>query len=131
MAELEEAERALSAYRQSVAVVTCVYCGHEYPEGTPTAKAEQLTAHIKVCEKHPLRAAEERIKQLEALLSEAQRTCVGASRRGDAGRPARERRMGPLTGRKINKGNKQRTNDDNETETEQSRRAALDSGRTG
>lgn len=27
-------------------VVTCVYCGHEYPDQTPTSGAEVLTAHI-------------------------------------------------------------------------------------
>jgi hypothetical protein len=45
-------------------IVTCAYCGHEYPDGTPTAKHELLTEHIKVCEKHPLREAERKIKIL-------------------------------------------------------------------
>jgi hypothetical protein len=39
-------------------VVTCVYCGHEYPAGTPAANHELLTAHIKTCDKHPMREAE-------------------------------------------------------------------------
>lgn len=50
-------------------VVTCVYCGHEYPEGTPTAKHDLLTAHIKVCEKHPMREAEARIERLRKALA--------------------------------------------------------------
>lgn len=50
-------------------VVTCVYCGHEYPDGTPTAKHDLLTAHIKVCEKHPMREAEARIERLRKALS--------------------------------------------------------------
>lgn len=49
-------------------ILTCVYCGHAYPDGTPTAKHDLLTAHIKVCEKHPLRAAEERIERLKEAL---------------------------------------------------------------
>lgn len=49
-------------------VVTCVYCGHEYPEGTPTAKAELLTKHIAQCEKHPLRESEAKIKLLREAL---------------------------------------------------------------
>ncbi len=49
-------------------VVTCVYCGHEYPEGTPTAKHELLTAHIKVCENHPMREAEATISDLRTAL---------------------------------------------------------------
>jgi hypothetical protein len=39
-------------------VVTCVFCGAAYPHDTPTHGAEVLVEHIKVCEKHPLRAAE-------------------------------------------------------------------------
>lgn len=38
-------------------IVTCVYCGHEYPEGTPTSQHELLTEHIKVCKKHPMKGA--------------------------------------------------------------------------
>ncbi len=49
-------------------VVTCVYCGHEYPDGTPTAKHELLTEHIKICEKHPMRAAEQKIAKLRSAL---------------------------------------------------------------
>lgn len=44
--------------------VTCVYCGHEYPDGTPASKHELLTEHIKICEKHPMREAEGKIKVL-------------------------------------------------------------------
>lgn len=53
----------------SPSVVTCVYCGHEYPDGTPTAKHDLLTAHIKVCEKHPMREAEARIERLRKALA--------------------------------------------------------------
>lgn len=38
--------------------LTCVYCGHGYPEGTPPHGAKILTDHIKVCEKHPMRQLE-------------------------------------------------------------------------
>lgn len=38
--------------------ITCVYCGQEYPEHTPTHGADVavLTEHIAQCEKHPMRA---------------------------------------------------------------------------
>ena len=51
-------------------VVTCVYCGHEYPPGTPTSgsQVEALTAHIRVCEKHPMQAL---VKEHEALKEKA------------------------------------------------------------
>lgn len=45
-------------------IVTCVYCGHEYPDGTPTSQDEKLTEHIKVCEKHPMRGLEQQIARL-------------------------------------------------------------------
>lgn len=51
-------------------VVTCVYCGHTYPDGTPTHQAELLTEHIKVCEKHPLREAEGKITKLRKALGD-------------------------------------------------------------
>lgn len=38
--------------------LTCVYCGSEYPEGTPPHGSQILTDHIKVCEKHPMRKLE-------------------------------------------------------------------------
>lgn len=47
-------------------VVTCVYCGHEYPPGTGTAQEIILTNHIKNCPDHPLRAAESEIERLRA-----------------------------------------------------------------
>jgi hypothetical protein len=50
-------------------VLTCVYCGMAYPEGTPPHGAQILTDHIKVCEKHPMRKAEQDIVKLRAALS--------------------------------------------------------------
>lgn len=35
-------------------VVTCVYCGETYPEGTASVKSEALYEHIKKCDKHPM-----------------------------------------------------------------------------
>ena len=34
--------------------LTCVYCGHAYPEGTPPHGSSVLTDHIISCEKHPM-----------------------------------------------------------------------------
>jgi len=48
--------------------LTCVYCGMAYPEGTPPNGAQILTDHIKVCEKHPLREAEDKILKLRTAL---------------------------------------------------------------
>ena len=50
--------------------LTCVYCGEAYPEGTPPHGSEVLTEHIKVCDKHPMRKAEDTIVKLRKALSE-------------------------------------------------------------
>lgn len=49
-------------------VLTCVYCGQEYPQDTPAWGDKILTDHIKVCEKHPLRKAEGKIMILRKAL---------------------------------------------------------------
>lgn len=48
-------------------VVTCVYCGHEYDEGTPTAKHDALTKHICHCKDHPMRQLGEALCKLMRL----------------------------------------------------------------
>ena len=49
-------------------ILTCVYCGHEYPQDTPAAGSQVLTEHIRVCDKHPMRKAEGDIATLRAAL---------------------------------------------------------------
>lgn len=49
-------------------VLTCVYCGHEYPQDTPASGDKVLTDHIRVCPKHPLRKAEADITLLRNAL---------------------------------------------------------------
>jgi hypothetical protein len=58
-------------------VVTCVYCGKEYPQGTPThgENVKLLTDHVKICHKHPMRKVEADKK----LLRDALAGLVGAS----------------------------------------------------
>ena len=50
-------------------VLTCVYCGMEYPQGTPSWGNQILTDHIRVCEKHPMRQLEiDKAKLRNALI---------------------------------------------------------------
>ncbi len=49
-------------------ILTCVYCGMAYPEGTPPHGSQILTDHIKICEKHPMRQAEATILKLRSAL---------------------------------------------------------------
>ena len=50
-------------------VLTCVYCGHEYPQNTPAHGSQVLTEHIKVCGSHPMRKAEADIALLRSALA--------------------------------------------------------------
>lgn len=63
----EAREVALSLVRAE-RTVTCVFCGQAYDKGTPTSQDDRLTAHIKVCEKHPLRQAEADAAKWKGLL---------------------------------------------------------------
>ena len=58
-------------------VLTCVYCGMEYPQDTPAWGSDVLTEHIKICEKHPMRKAEATIAKLKSALA----GLVGASKK--------------------------------------------------
>lgn len=48
--------------------LTCVYCGHEYPQGTPASGDEVLTKHIAECKAHPMRKVIEQRDMLRAAL---------------------------------------------------------------
>lgn len=50
-------------------ILTCVYCGHEYPQDTPAHGSEVLTDHIKACAHHPMRKAEADIALLRSALA--------------------------------------------------------------
>ena len=56
-------------------ILTCVYCGHEYPQDTPASGDQILTDHIAKCEKHPMRAVIEQRDKLRAALA----CLIGAS----------------------------------------------------
>jgi len=50
------------SYDPDPRVLTCAFCGVEYPPGTPPTQHEALTIHVWECKKHPLR---KRINELE------------------------------------------------------------------
>jgi hypothetical protein len=60
-------------------VLTCVYCGHEYPQDTPAAGDKVLTDHIAQCPQHPLRDVIAQRDRLRAALA----GLVGVSTRED------------------------------------------------
>lgn len=49
-------------------ILTCVYCGMQYPQDTPAWGDKILTDHIKVCEKHPMRKMEADYQKVRTAL---------------------------------------------------------------
>lgn len=71
---IEERNEARALVEQLMAqrVLTCVYCGHDYPQDTPAHGHQILTEHITVCEKHPMRGLVELLAEAVQRLEEAQ-----------------------------------------------------------
>jgi hypothetical protein len=65
--ERDEAREWVRRLTAESRVLTCVYCGHAYPPGSPEHGAEVLTEHIKVCEKHPMRELQQKADRLDQL----------------------------------------------------------------
>ncbi len=51
----------------------CAYCGHEEPID---GDGERIAEHIRTCEKHPMRAIEDRVRELLDLLREVQQKLI-------------------------------------------------------
>jgi len=66
--ELTRRKAWVRSLQSQTQVLTCVYCGKEYPPGTPTHGADTLTDHIRVCDKHPMRELEREIERLRQEL---------------------------------------------------------------
>ena len=77
--ERDEARAWVERMQKEQRILTCVYCGQAYPPGTPTSGTQVLTDHIKVCNKHPMRVAEQRIAALEKALRSLLCACDNAS----------------------------------------------------
>ena len=59
ISERDEAREWAKRLQKTTQTLTCVYCGIEYPPGSPTHGSEVLTEHIRVCPEHPMRELEE------------------------------------------------------------------------
>lgn len=46
----------------------CAFCGAAHPPGTPDSQHDLLSAHIRVCERHPMREVEAESARLRAAL---------------------------------------------------------------
>ncbi len=58
------AEKTAEKYNELLAdnrILRCAFCNAEYPPGTPPTQHNTLTAHVRVCEKHPMREVEHQL----------------------------------------------------------------------
>ncbi len=60
----EAAEVITDHWHRATQQLVCCFCGQAYPPGTPDSQHDLLTAHIRVCTKHPMRAVETENAQL-------------------------------------------------------------------
>jgi hypothetical protein len=92
--ERDEAREWVRRLTQERRVLTCAFCGAEYPPGTPESNHAALTAHVRVCPKHPMRevererdAALNRVGMSEEEAQRVARACfafnVGANQQDD------------------------------------------------
>jgi hypothetical protein len=68
-AEREEARNWVRRLTREQRVLTCAFCGAEYPPGTPASNDDALTAHVRACPKHPMRESEREIRRLTGELA--------------------------------------------------------------
>ena len=62
--ERDEARAWVDRLTSEQRVLTCAFCGEAYPPGTPESNHVALTAHVKVCAKHPMRETERVLREL-------------------------------------------------------------------
>lgn len=62
--ERDEARAWVERLTSEQRVLTCAFCGEVYPPGTPESNHAALTAHVKVCTKHPMRDTERVLRAL-------------------------------------------------------------------
>jgi hypothetical protein len=63
----EDAAAKHNALLDEQRVLRCAFCDEKYPDGTPATQHELLTAHVKICPKHPMRVVE---AERDALLAQ-------------------------------------------------------------
>jgi len=81
--ERDDARDWVRRMTRETQVLTCVYCGQEYPPGSPSHGSEVLTAHIEVCPKHPMSELKRKLAVAEARVSK----CVACGGSGSLAYP--------------------------------------------
>lgn len=51
--------------RSDPQVLTCAFCGQEYPPGTPSSQHKLLLEHVLVCADHPMREVERKLASVQ------------------------------------------------------------------
>ncbi len=67
-------EKERVAIQENSRVVTCVFCGYEYPPDTPTSNHEMLKKHVAKCPEHPMFEVVKRADMLERYVDASRET---------------------------------------------------------
>lgn len=73
-AEVERLNNERIEIQNNCRTVTCVFCGHVYPPGTPSSNHAALFAHVEECPKHPMRKYKLRAEAADAYLLACRKT---------------------------------------------------------
>ena len=65
---MELAQLITNCWHRATQQTVCAFCGTAYPPGTPDTQHALLTAHVRVCPKHPMREAEAQRDRYRAAL---------------------------------------------------------------
>lgn len=60
LASLKRLKDEREALQNDNRALTCVFCGHVYPPGTPSSNHDALAAHVAECPEHPMAALRKR-----------------------------------------------------------------------
>jgi hypothetical protein len=82
-AENERLRKERERIQQAECVLTCVFCAHEYPPGTPTANHKRLREHVAVCPDHPAAVFRAERDALQAKIDAVLEACNETHRRKD------------------------------------------------
>ncbi len=77
-AERDEARAWVRRLTAAERVLTCAFCGEAYPPGTPESNDAALTAHVRVCAKHPMREVEAELARLRGAAAAVVLSCEPA-----------------------------------------------------
>ncbi len=76
-ARITQLEQQVKNLQNTDQVLTCVYCGHAYPPGTPTSNHDLLTEHIAKCPAHPMHGVTSALREAVHVMDKGMKVRMG------------------------------------------------------